>query len=52
MKIQLPKRFEEKDIQLWQKKADKETRGNLTLWMEIALNKAAKKKKQTGSNGV
>jgi hypothetical protein len=57
MKKQLPKRFEEKDIERWQKVADKETRGNLSLWMDLTLNKAADKvlsvrKKQTGSNGA
>jgi hypothetical protein len=57
MKKQLPKRLEEKDIERWQKVADKETRGNLSLWMDLTLNKAADKvlsvrKKQTGSNGA
>ena len=57
MKKQLPKRFEEKDIERWQKVADKETRGNLSLWMDIVLNKAADKvlgvrKKQGDSNGA
>ena len=57
MKKQLPKRFEEKDIERWQKVADKETRGNLSLWMDLTLNKAADKvlgvrNKQTGSNGA
>ncbi|MEO7048894.1 MAG: hypothetical protein ABI091_26565 [Ferruginibacter sp.] len=57
MKKQLPKRFEEKDIERWQKVADKETRGNLSLWMDLTLNKAADKvlgvrKKQTDSNGA
>ena len=57
MKKQLPKRFEEKDTERWQKVADKETRGNLSLWMDIVLNKAADKvlgvrKKQGDSNGA
>jgi hypothetical protein len=57
MKKQLPKRFDEEDIKRWQQVADKETRGNLSLWMDIVLNKAADKvlgvrKKQTGSNGA
>ncbi len=37
----LPKRFKESDIERWQQIADKETRGNLNLWMELALNKVA-----------
>lgn len=53
----LPKRFETKDIERWQKVADRETRGNLSLWMDIELNKAADKvlgvrKKQGGSNNA
>jgi hypothetical protein len=56
MKKQLPKRFEEEDIKRWQQVANKETRCNLSLWMDLTLNKAADKvlgvrKKQTGSNG-
>ena len=43
MKKQLPKRFDEEDIKRWQQVADKETRGNLSLWMDIVLNKAADK---------
>ena len=57
MKILLPKRFEKTDIKRWQQIADKETRGNLSLWMDIVLNKAADKvlgvrKKQGGSNNA
>lgn len=57
MKKQLPKRFNEEDIKRWQQVANKETRGNLSLWMDIVLNKAADKvlgvrKKQTGSNNA
>ena len=43
MKKQLPKGFDEEDIKRWQQVADKETRGNLSLWMDIVLNKAADK---------
>lgn len=39
----LPKRFEPEDIKRWQKCADKQTRGNLSLWMDIVLNLAADK---------
>ena len=57
MKKQLPKGFDEEDIKRWQKVADKETRGNLSLWMDIVLNKAADKvlgvrKKQGGRNNA
>ena len=57
MKKQLPKRFDEEDIKRWQQVADKETRGNLSLWMDIVLNKAADKvlgvrKKQGGRNNA
>jgi hypothetical protein len=56
-KVLLPKRFAAKDIERWQKVANKETRGNLSLWMDIVLNKAADKvlgvrKKQVGSNNA
>lgn len=39
----LPKRFNEEDIKNWQNEANKITGGNLTLWMENALNNAVKK---------
>lgn len=40
----LPKRFNTDDIKNWQNEANKTTGGNLTLWMENALNNAVKKK--------
>lgn len=43
--VLLPKRFNADDIAKWQKIADKETRGNLNLWMELILNKAASRYK-------
>ena len=39
----LPKRFNEEDIKKWQEQANSTTGGNLTLWMENALNNAVKK---------
>ena len=39
----LPKRFSADDIKNWQNEANKTTGGNLTLWMENALNNAVKK---------
>lgn len=39
----LPKRFNANDIKNWQNEANKTTGGNLTLWMENALNNAVKK---------
>ena len=42
----LPKRFNEEDIKLWQKAADKDKR-NLSIWMETVLNEAAKKQLAT-----
>jgi len=55
-RIHLTKRFEEKDIERWKKKALKENR-DLTNWMETVLNIAASKletvrKKQGGSNNA
>jgi len=41
--IMLPKRFNEEDIKKWQEQANLTTGGNLTLWMENALNNAVKK---------
>lgn len=40
----LPKRFASEDIKKWQEQANLTTGGNLTLWMENALNNAVKKK--------
>lgn len=45
-KKMLPKRFNEEDIKLWQKAADKDNR-NLSNWMETVLNEAAKKQLET-----
>jgi hypothetical protein len=39
----LPKRFASEDIKKWQEQANLATGGNLTLWMENALNNAVKK---------
>lgn len=39
----LPKRFASADIKKWQEQANLTTGGNLTLWMENALNNAVKK---------
>ena len=55
-RIHLTKRFDEKNIERWKKKAVKENR-NLTNWMETVLNIAAPKlesvrKKQGGSNNA
>ena len=41
--VSLPKRFNSDDIKKWQKQANLTTGGNLTLWMEIALNSTVKK---------
>jgi len=43
----LPKRFNSDDIDRWQEAANLTTGGNLTLWMELNLNEAARK--QLGS---
>lgn len=34
----LTRRFAQKDIEAWQKKANIECRGNLTVWIEDKLN--------------
>ncbi len=39
----LSKRFNEDDVNEWQKAANISTGGNLNLWMENKLNEAAKK---------
>ena len=41
--ISLPKRFNSEDVKKWQEQANLTTGGNLTLWMENALNNAVKK---------
>lgn len=38
----LNKRFNSEDVKNWQLKANEKTGGNLTLWMELVLNKAVK----------
>ena len=39
----LPKRFNSKDIEKWQELANKETGGNLTLLIELTMNKAVER---------
>ena len=39
----LNKRFNSEDVNNWQKAANNHTGGNLTLWVELRLNEAAKK---------
>jgi hypothetical protein len=39
----LQKRFASEDIKNWQEQANLTTGGNITLWMENALNNAVKK---------
>jgi len=41
--ISLPKRFNSEDVNKWQEQANLTTGGNLTLWMENALNNALNK---------
>ena len=41
-RVHLTKRFEEKDIERWKRKAVKENR-DLTNWMETVLNIASQK---------
>lgn len=43
---QITKKFCGKDVEMWQQKADEQTGGNLTLWMEIVCNAAAKSDKK------
>lgn len=38
----LNKRFRSEDVAKWQLKANEETGGNLTLWIELTLNKVFK----------
>lgn len=40
----LPKRFKIEDIKNWQEQANLYTKGNLTRWMEKALNEKLKEK--------
>ena len=39
----LNRRFNSKDMSNWQEAANKTTGGNLSLWIELNLNEAAKK---------
>ena len=41
--VSLPKRFNSEDVKKRQEQANLTTGGNLTLWMENALNNAVKK---------
>jgi hypothetical protein len=43
---QVTKKFYPKDVELWQSKADEQTGGNLTLWIELVCNAAAKSNKK------
>jgi len=43
-RVFLTRRFEEEDIKRWKKKAAKDKKRNLTVWMEEVLNEAAKEK--------
>lgn len=36
----IPNKYNDNDVLKWQSKADKKTGGNLTLWIELTLNKA------------
>jgi hypothetical protein len=40
----LTKRFNSTDVMNWQKEANQQTGGNLTLWIELTLNKEIIKK--------
>jgi hypothetical protein len=40
--FRLNKRFRSDDVAKWQLQADKETGSNLTLWIELTLNKTIK----------
>mgnify|MGYP003405975736 FL=1 len=42
----LPKRFNSGDIEKWQELANKETGGNLTLLIELTMNKAVERAKK------
>jgi len=41
--VSLSKRFNSEDVKKWQEQANITTGGNLTLWMENALNNAVNK---------
>ena len=45
-KVMLSKRFLPSVVANWQEQADLETRGNLSLWIELTLNKSLKNKKK------
>lgn len=47
----LPKRFNEEDVSNWQSAANLSNRGNLTAWMELRLNEAAKKELKLSEKG-
>jgi hypothetical protein len=40
----ITKRFNSTDVMNWQKEANQQTGGNLTLWIELTLNKEIIKK--------
>jgi hypothetical protein len=47
----LNKRFNADDVKLWQEQANLQTGGNLTLWIELRLNEAAKKDLKLSEKG-
>ena len=47
----LNKRFNLEDVNNWQKAANNFTGGNLTLWIELRLNEAAKKDLKLSEKG-
>jgi hypothetical protein len=47
----LYKRFNSDDVNNWQKAANNFTGGNLTLWVELRLNEAAKKDLKLSEKG-
>jgi hypothetical protein len=47
----LNKRFNSEDVNKWQKAANNFTGGNLTLWVELRLNEAAKKDLKMSEKG-
>ena len=47
----LNKRFNLEDVNNWQKAANNFTGGNLTLWIELRLNEAAKKNFKLSEKG-
>jgi hypothetical protein len=44
--LSVTKRFNSDDVSNWQLQANEETGGNLTLWIELTLNKSLKNKKK------